>query len=91
MDLTKTLVDVLLTDLDLAMTFLDVAATIGVPEHAERNYRNAEKAYRIVVVRLQDLQLTEAQQEVFDNKLAALRLRLQTYRRRDPATEKKPR
>jgi len=39
----------LLTDLDLAMTFLDLAAASRNPETSQRNHKNARKAYDTVL------------------------------------------
>jgi hypothetical protein len=38
-------VELLLTDLDVAMTFLDVAETSKIPETVTRNHTNARVAY----------------------------------------------
>lgn len=73
---TKTVIDLLLTDLDTAMTFLSVAEATPIEERARRNRENAEKVYDRVVATLQAVTLDDEQQAVFDGKLTALRSKL---------------
>ena len=85
MDLAKnlesTFIGLLLTDIDVAITFLNVAATTQVGENAERNYRNAQRAYDQIVARVQAVTLTEEEQAVFEEKLGLLRSRLIAFRK----------
>ena len=76
-----TYIDVLLTDIDLGLTFLNVAEATNVRENAQRNYRNAERAYNEATRRLQAVTLTDEMQAVFDDKLSLLRSRLHASRR----------
>lgn len=68
--------DLLLQDLDLALTFLKVAKTTAQPERARRNHENALKAYNHVVGTLQAVTLSEEVQAQFDEKLSLLASRL---------------
>jgi hypothetical protein len=69
--------DFLITDLDTAMVFLDVAETTQIPEVAERNRGNARRAYDIVADLLSRVKIDEAERETINTKLAALRKRLE--------------
>ncbi|HZI50307.1 MAG TPA: hypothetical protein VFE29_00665 [Terriglobia bacterium] len=72
----KTVIDILLTDLDLAMTFLNTADTTQIEENARRNRQHASRAYDQIVATLQAVTLNEEQQALFDDKLSLLRSRL---------------
>lgn len=76
-DLNATGVELLLTDLDAALTFLDVAEVTGIEETARRNHHNARRAYDTVLHLLQNLRPTAEQQQLIDQKLAVLRARLE--------------
>jgi hypothetical protein len=71
------IIEFLLVDLDVALTFMDVAETTEFRETAERNHKNARKAYDMVVSKLGEVRPTEAQQSALEHKLALLRARLQ--------------
>ena len=71
-------VDFLFTDCDLAMTFLDVAGTTAIPETAQRNRQNARKAYNAILRAIPKLVLSAAERQSIENKLSALRTRLET-------------
>jgi len=70
-------IEFLLIDLDIALTFMDVAETTEFRGTAERNHRNALMAYNTVISKLREVTLTPAQQAVFDKKLGQLRTRLE--------------
>jgi hypothetical protein len=66
----------LLTDLDLAMTFMDVAQTTGIEETVAGNHQNAHIAYDTVLRMLAHLTPTAVQQQSIDDQLAVLKARL---------------
>jgi hypothetical protein len=76
-DLNQTGVEFLLTDLDLAMTFMDVAQTSHVPGTICRNYHNARKAYDTVLHLLETLTPDAGQRQEINAKLAVLKTRLE--------------
>jgi len=71
------IIEFLLIDLDVALTFLDVAETTEFRNTAERNHRNARAAYNTVVSKLGEVSPTPAQQVLLDERLSLLRTRLQ--------------
>ena len=71
------IIEFLLIDLDVALTFLDVAETTEFRNTAERNHRNARAAYNTVVSKLREVTPTPAQQVLMDERLSLLRARLQ--------------
>lgn len=71
------LMESLLIDLDIALTFMDVAKTTEFRNTARRNHLNARKAYDAVTSMLRDLRPNAAQQAIFNEKLAELRSRLE--------------
>jgi hypothetical protein len=76
-DLNQTGVNFLLIDLDLALTFMDVARTTRSDDTARRNHNNARKAYDTVLHLLETLDPTASERQVIDAKLAILKTRLQ--------------
>jgi hypothetical protein len=66
----------LLTDLDLALTFLTIASTSGNLETTLQNWRNARKAHDAVLHLLPRLTPTNEELQSINDKLSALRLRL---------------
>jgi hypothetical protein len=86
-DLNQIGVDFLLTDLDLAMTFMDIAAASHIPETILRNHNNARKAYDAVEHLLGKLTPDAGQRQEIDTKLALLKTRLQAVGR---ANSKRP-
>ncbi len=68
--------DFLLTDVDLALTFLDVADTTAVEETAHRNREHARQAYGTVANFLTKLNLKVADREAVETRLAVLKERL---------------
>ena len=76
-DPNTTSIEFLLTDLDTAHTFLDVAHTSGDQEIKQRNYTNARVAYDTVTGLLSKVRPTAAQQQAIDEKLNRLKARLE--------------
>ena len=76
-DLNQSGVSFLLTDLDLAITFMDVADASHIEETKRRNHMNARTAYDTVLRLLEMLKPNADQQQVIDAKLASLKTRLQ--------------
>jgi hypothetical protein len=71
------IIEFLLIDLDVALTFMDVAKTTEFRGTAERNHKNARNAYDTVISKLREVTPTAAQQALLDEKLAVLRTRLE--------------
>jgi hypothetical protein len=70
-------VDFLLTDLDVALAFMEVAATTRIKETARRNHLNARNAYDTVLYLLRNLKPNADQQNAINQKLADLKAQLQ--------------
>ena len=66
-----------LTDLDVGLTFMDVADTTHNAQTARRNDSNARTAYDTVVRLLEKLSPSDAERRVIEAKLAILKNRLQ--------------
>ncbi len=77
MNLSQSEVSFLFTDLDLAMTFMDVADTSDNEETKRRNHANALKAYGTVLRLSNELMLNPDQRQAIDAKLVLLKTRLQ--------------
>ena len=75
-DLNQSGVSFLLTDLDLAMTFMDVADASRIEETTRRNHTNARTAYDTVLRLLEKLTPNADQRQTIDAKLASLKTRL---------------
>ena len=69
----------IMTDLELAFTFLDIARTSGVTETGRRNQKNARTAYDAMLRLLpQSLPaLSTAERQAIENKLGELKNRLE--------------
>ena len=76
-DLNTTSIEFLLTDLETALTFMDVARTSGDQEIKQRNHTNAHLAYDTVIRFLPKVKPTAAQQQAIDEKLSLLKARLE--------------
>ena len=59
------------------MTFMDVADATAVEKTARRNHENARRAYETVVRLLRNLAPNPEQRQILDEKLSALKTRLQ--------------
>ena len=70
-------VQFLFTDLDVALSFLAIAANCGDPAIKLRNWRNARKAHDAVRHLLPRLTPTTEELQLINERLSALRLRLQ--------------
>jgi hypothetical protein len=71
------IIEFLLIDLDVALTFMDVAETTEFRDTAERNHHNARCVYDTVITKLREVKLNAEQHATFESKLAVLRTRLQ--------------
>ncbi len=67
----------MLLDLDVGMTFMDVAEASCVDETTRRNHNNARKAYDAVLRLLDNLTPSLSERQAIDAKLAILKARLQ--------------
>jgi hypothetical protein len=74
--LNKTGVEFLIADLDLALTFLEVADGSLNLETKQRNHRNARNAYDTVVRLLPGVRPEKVQRVEIDQKLKLLKTRL---------------
>lgn len=72
-------VDLLLTDIDVAFTFLRTAEISEIPETKSRNVQHATKAYIDISRQLAIMDLTLNAREELDRKLEDLRERLAGY------------
>ena len=70
-------VEFLLADLDLALTFMDIAATSGIEETAHRNHKRARYAYDTALRLLRRLTPDTEQRNAINAKMALLKKRLQ--------------
>jgi len=73
----NTSIEFLLSDLDVAMTLLDVASITTIEENAQRSFQKACQAYDFVINRLSKIKLNTSQQHQFDKKLTALKARME--------------
>jgi hypothetical protein len=71
------IIEFLLTDLDVALTFMDVADTTEFRATADRNHQNARNAYDTVIAKLREVTPNPTQKAMLDEKIAALRSRLE--------------
>lgn len=74
--LNNTGVEFVLTDLDVAPTFMDVADASGIAETKTRNHQNARTAYDEVLRLLQHLSPDAKQQAAIHTKLGVVKNRL---------------
>jgi hypothetical protein len=70
-------VEFLLTDLDTAFTFLDIAKTTSNADTRYRNFENARRACDTVIQLMQGIPLNIEQSESIQEKLTLLRSRLE--------------
>jgi hypothetical protein len=75
-------VNFVLLDLDVGMTFMDVAEASCVEETTRRNHNNARKAHDAVLRLLENLTPSLSERQAIDAKLAILRDRLQAVGQR---------
>ena len=74
---SKNAFEFLLTDIDTALTFMDVAESTGKAEIRNRNYANARRAYDTVLRFMQNLAIADDQRKKLASKLNILKSRLQ--------------
>jgi hypothetical protein len=77
-DLTSHRVDFLVADLDLGITFARIALESGSDDTRARNRRNARKAYDTTLCFLPRGRPTRPERKQINEKLAALKSRLQS-------------
>jgi hypothetical protein len=77
-ELIQTGLEFMLIDLDLAMTFMDVAEGSRLEDTKHRNHKNARKAYDAVLHHLEKLKPDAGQRREIDAMLARLKMRLET-------------
>jgi hypothetical protein len=70
-------VEFLLVDLDVAMTFMDVADVSRIEETTHRNHNNARKAYDAVLHLMENLKPNLAERQAIGAKVAILKARLE--------------
>jgi hypothetical protein len=70
-------VQFLITELELGLTFMDVATATSSEDTVRRNYAHALQAYQTVIDTKPRLALTAADAAHVDEKLAELKLRLE--------------
>jgi hypothetical protein len=75
--LNHTGADFLTTDLDVALTFMEVAHTSSDEETVSRNHRNACKAYETVLEFLSKLTLIPSERQAVESKPIVSKARLE--------------
>jgi hypothetical protein len=78
-DTRRLLAEFLITELALAMTFLEIASTSNNTETVQRNLKNAKTAYETILRFLPQAILTQAEQQSTQDKLAKVEARLQEF------------
>lgn len=63
-------------ELELALTFMDMASLASKPEHAERAFRHAFVAHRTVLRFMPDVRLDISQKQIIQSKLIRLESRM---------------
>ena len=76
-DLNRSGVEFLITDLQVASTFMEVAEASRLEETKYRNHQNARHAYDSVVVFLQKLAINSRERQTIEANLALLKARLE--------------
>jgi GH35 family endo-1,4-beta-xylanase len=76
-DLAKSGIEFVITELDMALTFLDIADTSKIDETVKRNQENARKAYETVQRLLKDLRPNRDEKALIGAKISVLEARLQ--------------
>lgn len=72
-ELTRVKADFIRTDLDLALTLVQIARQTGKQEKTTQNQQNARRAYEVVLRYLGTAILTRSEQENISRKLALLK------------------
>ena len=76
-ELNATALQFLLIDLDLGMTFMDVAKASRIEQTIHRSHENARRALDTVLHLSQKLNLDEEERRTIDVKLTLLKARLE--------------
>ena len=76
-DINRTCVELLLTDSNVALTFLSIAETTENQETADRNVHNARKAYDFIQSSRVRYVFTDAQTMTLDTNLVEAKARLE--------------
>ena len=76
-DFERLTLEVLLTDVDLALTFTDVAHNLSGQGAIEQTVRNARRAYNVISGKRSNLAISEDDSRQLDSKLNLLRRRLE--------------
>jgi hypothetical protein len=79
LDVNQNGVAFLLADIDVGMTFMDVAESSHIQETVRRNHDNARKAYDTVLRLLGNLTPALTQGKLIDAKMAVLKARLEAF------------
>jgi hypothetical protein len=77
--------DLLFSDAELALTFLDLADSTKIEEDRERRLREAKRAYDSISQMLPTVYLTAQQRTLMNQRLDAIKARLQRGRPRKHA------
>jgi hypothetical protein len=75
--LSRNAFDFLLTDIDVALTFMDIAESTDKEDISKRNFANARKAYDTVRRLMQSHVIDDDQREKLSSRLTVLKSRLQ--------------
>ena len=78
-DFERLSLDVLLTDVDLALTFNDVARNLSGQGAIAQTVQNARRAYNVISEQRSSLGISENDCSELDSRLALLRLRLEEF------------
>lgn len=76
-DFDQLTLEVLLTDVDLALTFTDVARNVSGQGAIAQTIRNARKAYNVISRERSKLAISEDDSSELDAKLVVLKRRLE--------------
>jgi hypothetical protein len=76
-DLAKRGLEFVITELEMALTFLDIADTSSIEETIKRNHENARKAYETVQRLLKHLRPNADEKALIGAKISVLETRLQ--------------
>lgn len=78
-DFERLCLDVLLTDVDLALTFTSVARNLSGRGAISQTVQNARRAYDVISTKRSNLVIKEDDCSELDSKLALLRRRLEEF------------
>lgn len=72
-DFNQIAYQMLLSDANLALTFVDMAASHRDPEAVKRSIRNAISAYNSIVVQRRSISMSDEDAAALDSKLKGIR------------------